>query len=137
MNSAEARMQRGGQVLFEFSFHSAMAPSERELLRRELDMVMHVDHKLSVDPDSDGHARLDRDAALFLDPVDEAGGWRLQARSWGQPPARTVEGWRLRSGVIAHMLDPSVPLETRVRVLPPAPVQHRRGFRRRRRREFH
>lgn len=101
---------RGGWVAFEVRFSSAMCGADLELLRRQLGMTTHVDHKLPVDPNSPGVAQLDQDSSLLLEHGASEGEWVLQARTWGEPSARTVRAWRVRVVQVARQLDPEIVL---------------------------
>jgi len=105
---------RGGTVMFEIHFTSAMTGSNLELLRRQLGMTTHVEHKLSVDPNSPAVARLDDSSGLFLERGASASQWLLQARTWGSPPPPTVHEWRVRTAQLVHQLDPGTALPERV-----------------------
>ncbi|MDE3133411.1 MAG: hypothetical protein KGL15_05040 [Acidobacteriota bacterium] len=99
---------RGGTVVFEIGLTSAMSGANLELLRRQLAMTTHVEHKLPVDPNSPGHARLDQDTSLLLERGPGQDRWVLQARTWGSPSARTVHDWQVRVAEAARRLDPQV-----------------------------
>lgn len=87
-----------------------MSGSELELLRRQLGMTTHVDHKLPVDPNSPGHAQLDRDSSLLLERGLVDGQWVLQARTWGRPSKHTVHEWHVLAATVVRRLDPTVAL---------------------------
>jgi hypothetical protein len=104
----------GGTVVFEIGFDSGMTGSELELLRRQLAMTTHVEHKLSVDPNSPAHAQLDRESSLLLEPGLAPDRWVLQARTWGSPSPRTVHDWQVRVAQVAQRLDRKVAVPTSV-----------------------
>lgn len=107
----------GGTVAFEVALTSGMDGSDLELLRRQLAMTTHVDHKLPVDPNSPGHAQLDQESSLLLERGPGQDRWVLQARTWGTPSARTVHDWQVRVAQVARLLDPQVTVPKR---MPPA-----------------
>lgn len=108
----------GGTVVFEVHFRSGMAGSDLELLRRQLDMTTHVEHKLPVDPNSPAFAQLDQDSSLLLEHGSREGQWVLQARTWGTPSASTVHDWQVRVAQVAHQIDRDVQLPDRLPVEP-------------------
>lgn len=108
----------GGTVVFEVPFRSSMTGSDLELLRRQLDMTTHVEHKLPVDPNSPAHARLDQGSSLLLEHGAADDRWILQARTWLKPSARTVHDWHVRVALVAHQLDPAVVILDRLPVAP-------------------
>ena len=109
---------RGGTVVFEVRFRSSMTGRELELLRSQLDMTTHVEHKLPVDPNSPAHAQLDQGSSLLLERGAAEDQWVLQARSWSKPSARTVHDWHVRVALVAHQLDASVAIPDRLPVVP-------------------
>jgi hypothetical protein len=106
--------KRGGTVLFEIDFTSAMTGSDLELLRRQLDMTTQVEHKLPAYPNTPAVARLDHSSGLFLERADGESQWLLQARTWGNPPAPTIHEWRVRTAQVVRQLDPETALPERV-----------------------
>ena len=58
---------RGGRVLFEVPFTSAMGDADLALLARLLDLSTHMYPKMRPDPTSPGVARLDHFSGLFLE----------------------------------------------------------------------
>lgn len=110
----------GGTVVFEVPLTSAMGGSDLELLRRQLAITTHVDHKLPVDPNSPGHAQLDQDSSLLLERGVGSDRWVLQARTWGRPSPRTVHDWQVRVAQVARRLDPQVSVPGRMPPAPPA-----------------
>ena len=70
-----------------------------------------VDARAASDAALPGHetpglGRLDRDSALFLKRGVVEGEWSLEARTWGDPPARSVHEWHVLAAVAAHQLTP-------------------------------
>lgn len=120
--------RRGGTVVFEIPLTSAMHGSDLELLRRQLAMTTHVEHKLPVDPNSPGHAQLDQDSGLLLERGPGQDRWLLQARTWGRPSPRTVHDWQVRVAQVARRLDPQVAPPARLprepAAVPVRPVGH-------------
>ena len=115
--------RRGGTVVFEIYFTSAMTGANVELLRRQLGMTTHLDRKLPVDPNSPGFARLDQDSGLFLEQAAGEGRWVLQARTWDAPPLLTIHEWHVRTAMVVRQLDPGIALPER------APVGRLTGLR--------
>lgn len=58
---------RGGTVIFEVWFTSAMTDADLDLLRRRLDMTTRPEQKMRPDSNSPGVARLDHWSGLFLE----------------------------------------------------------------------
>lgn len=110
--------RRGGRVLFGIHFTSTMASADLELLRRQLDMTTHVEHKLPADPNSPAVARLDQYSGLFLERGDDDRHWLLQARTWGAPLAQTIHEWHVRAAQVVRQLDPAIALPERVPTTP-------------------
>lgn len=110
--------QHGGAVVFEVRFRSSMTGRDLELLRHQLDMTTHVEHKLPVDPNSPAHAQLDQGSSLLLERGTAEDQWILQARTWSKPSARTVHDWHVRVALVAHQLDPVVVIPDRLAVAP-------------------
>ncbi|MDE3130314.1 MAG: hypothetical protein KGL16_04110, partial [Acidobacteriota bacterium] len=88
--------RRGGEVLFEVHFSCALGGEQLALLRSQLDMTTHVDHKLPADPNSPALARLDDASSLLLERLTGRDRWVLQARTWGAPDAGTIHAWHVR-----------------------------------------
>jgi hypothetical protein len=102
-----APRERGGVVLFQVPFASAMSDSDLALLARTLDLV-------TQDANSPGVVRLDHFSGLFLKRRATAGQWVLEARTWGQPAPESVHEWNLVAAGAASELDPAVPLPERL-----------------------
>ena len=115
--------RHGGTVVFEVGFTSSMSGSNLELLRRQLGMTSHSEHKLPVDPNSPAVAQLEQDASLLLEHGPDEDHWVLQARTWGTPSARTVHDWHVRVAQVAHQLDPRVSIPDRMPIEPCAAPQ--------------
>ncbi len=106
--AAPSRHGRGGRVLFEVPFASAMGDSDLALLARTLDLSTHMVQKMRPDPNSPGVARLDHFSGLFLERGETEGQWVFEARTWGNPAPETVHEWHLLAAGAAHQLDPTV-----------------------------
>ena len=111
---------RGGRVLFEVPFTSAMSDADLAVLARVLDLSTHMQQKLRPDPNSPGVARLDHFSGLFLERGADAGRWVLQARTWGDPAARSVQEWHVLAAQAARQLDARVALPERLPDVQPA-----------------
>jgi hypothetical protein len=109
-----SRHGRGGRVLFEVTFTSAMTDSDLALLARTLDLSTHMVQKMRPDPNSPGVARLDHFSGLFLERGERDGQWLLEARTWGKPASESVHEWNLLAAGAAHQLDPTVEPPERV-----------------------
>ena len=142
MTPTPSRHGRGGRVLFEVAFHSAMTNADLARLARTLDLSTHMVQKMRPSPNSPGVARLDHFSGLFLERGAAEGEWLLEARTWGIPAPESVHEWHLLAAGAARQLDPTVttpePLpfrQARVEVpdRPVGEVLNRRlaGFRRR------
>lgn len=105
---ALAREERGGQVLFEVPFRSAMTDADLARLARMFDLSTHIYSKLPSDPTSPGVARLDDFSGLYLQRGAVDTEWVLEARTWGQPAAESVHEWHVLAAAAAHQLDPAV-----------------------------
>jgi hypothetical protein len=104
---------RGGTVLFEVPFTSAMSDSDLARLARVLDLVTHTQPKMRPDPNSPGFALLDRSSGLYLEHGADAGHWILEARTWGDPAPQSVHEWHVLSAQAAQQLDRRVTLPER------------------------
>lgn len=101
---------RGGEVMFEVPFSSAMSDADLAVLARVLDLSTHMYPKMRPDPNSPGVARLDHFSGLFLERGAHEGQWRLEGRTWGKPAPETVHEWHVLAAQAAHQLDPEVTL---------------------------
>ena len=101
---------RGGVVMFEVPFRSAMSDADLALLARLLDLSTHMHPKMRPDPNSPGVARLDHFSGLFLERGADEGQWRLEGRTWGKPGPQTIHEWHLLAAQAARQLDPGVAL---------------------------
>lgn len=110
---------RGGKVLFEVPFTTAMSDADLALLARVLDLWTHMYPKMRPDPTSPGVARLDHFSGLFLERGANEGQWVLQARTWGNPAPQSIHEWHLLAAQAARQLDPRVTLPERL------PATHR------------
>lgn len=114
-------------TLFEVPFASAMSDRDQALLARSLDLSTNIHPSARPGGDSQGVARLDRDSGLFLECGAQDGQWRLQARTWGDPPPASVHAWHVLASGAAQELDRTVPSPERVLLRPPEIVQRRVG----------
>ncbi len=105
---------RGGRVLFEVPFASAMSDSDLALLGHVLDLWTQMYPKMRPDPNSPGVARLDHFSGLFLEHGADDGQWVLQARTWGVPARQSVHEWHVLAAQAARQLDPHVTLPERL-----------------------
>ncbi|MGH2843871.1 MAG: hypothetical protein ACRDKL_09835 [Solirubrobacteraceae bacterium] len=117
--------QRGGRVIFEVPLRSAMGGADLELLRRQLEMTAHVDHKLPADPNSPAIAQLDDESSVILEHGEDSQAWLLQGRTWGSPSDASVHAWHVRSALVAHQLDAGVELPQRLAATAAAPLPQR------------
>lgn len=101
---------RGGRVLFDVPFHSAMSDADLEALAHLLDLSTHMYAKMRPDPTSPGVARLDHFSGLFLEHGLGKGEWILEGRTWGKPARQSVREWELLAISAASQLDPGVTL---------------------------
>jgi hypothetical protein len=111
---ASSRHSRGGTVLFEVPFTSAMRGSDLAVLEHALDLSTNMYPKMHPDPTSPGVARLDHFSGLFLERGAEKGMWVLEARTWGKPAPQSVHEWQVLVAQAARQLDPSVTLPERL-----------------------
>ena len=111
---ASSRHSRGGTVLFEVPFTSAMSDSDLTVLRGVLDLSTHMYPKMRPDPNSPGFAPLDHFSGLYLERGAEKGQWVLEARTWGNPAPQSVHEWQVLVAQAARRLDPSVTLPERL-----------------------
>jgi hypothetical protein len=105
---------RGGRVLFEIPFTSAMSDSNLALFGHVLDLWTQMYPKMRPDPNSPGVARLDHFSGLFLERGADEGQWVLQARTWGEPAPQSVHEWHVLAAQAARQLDPRVTLPERL-----------------------
>jgi hypothetical protein len=112
-----APQERGGVVLVQVPFASTMSDSDLALLARTLDLSTHMYPKMRPDPNSPGVARLDHFSGLFLNRRPTAGQWVLEARTWGHPAQKSVNGGNLLAARAARQLDSTVAFPER---LPPS-----------------
>ena len=101
---------RGGKVMFQVAFRSAMSDADLAVLHHVLDLSTHMYPKMRPDPNSPGVARLDHFSGLFLERGADERQWMLQGRTWGKPAPRTVHEWNLLAAQAARQLDPGVAL---------------------------
>lgn len=105
-----------------------MTDPDLDVLRHELDMTLHTAHKLPVDPNSPGVARLDHESGLFLEHGVGADQWVLQARTWGHPSTPTVHEWHVCAAQVARHLDPQVALPERASTAGPDVLRRPGGW---------
>jgi len=108
-----SRAKRGGKVLFEVPFASAMSDSDLQVLVRLLNLTTHMHPKMQPDPNSPGVARLDHFSGLFLERGPVSGRWVLEGRTWGQPAPESVHEWHVLAAFAAHQPDPTVSMPDR------------------------
>lgn len=101
---------RGGRVLFEVPFASAMTDGDLAHLARILDISTYMHPKMRPHPNSPGVARLDHFSGLFLERGVGEGCWVFQGRTWSSPAPDTIHGWHLLAAQAARQLDPAVTL---------------------------
>ena len=106
--------RRGGTVMFEVPFRSAMSDADLAVLARVLDLSTHMFPKMRPDPNSPGVARLDHFSGLFLERGAGEGEWALEARTWGKPAPESVHEWHLLAAQAARQLDSRVTLPERL-----------------------
>ncbi len=106
--ASPARHGRGGTVLFEVPFKSAMTDGDLALLARLLDVSTHMYAKQRPNPTSPGVARLDHFSGLYLERGPSEGEWVFEVRTWGHPAPESVHEWQLLATQAAQQLDPSV-----------------------------
>ena len=111
--------RRGGTVLFEVPFSSAMSDADLAVWARVLDLSTHMQQKLRPDPNSPGVARLDHFSGLFLERGADEGRWVLEARTWGDPAPSSIHEWHLLAAQVARQLDARVALPARRPDVPP------------------
>jgi hypothetical protein len=98
------------RTLFSVPFRSSLGDEQLQHLHRRLDMVTYLSPKPGVFGAQPGFARLDAWSGLYLVKGEADGQWRLEARTWGNPPEQAVRQWHHQAACVAHELDPSVPL---------------------------
>jgi hypothetical protein len=101
---------RGGEVIFEVVFTSAMNDLDLAVLAHLLDLSTHMHPKMRPDPNSPGVARLDHFSGLFLERGTVEGQWRLEGRTWGRPAPETIHEWHVLVAQAARQLDSEVTL---------------------------
>ena len=82
--------RRGGKVMFQVPFRSAMSDADLVVLAHVLDLSTHMYPKMRPDPNSPGVARVDHFSGLFLERSADEGPWMLEGRTWGKPAPQTV-----------------------------------------------
>lgn len=118
------------RTLFRIPFRSAMDDEDAHRLRGAMGVTLHLHPKHPAVVPPLGVARLDFHSGLFLVRGEDEREWALECRTWGDPAAEVVRGWRLEAILAARRLDASVPHPMPPRASPPAP--ERRHARRRR-----
>jgi hypothetical protein len=102
------------RVMFVVPFRTAMSDADIRRLNSVLDMSTHLHPKLHASPVSAGVSRLDFFSGLFLVRGDGPEEWRLEGRTWGAPAPQSVHGWHLVAAEAARLLDPTVPVPSRL-----------------------
>ena len=123
-------------VMFVVPFQTAMSDADIHRLNSVLGLDTHLHPKLRGSPASPGVSRLDFFSGLFLVRGDGPQDWRLEGRTWGAPAPESVHGWHLVATDAARLLDPTVPVPSRLdhRLLTTTGGHTGRRSRRRRRR---
>lgn len=111
--------RRGGKVMFQVPFRSAMSDADLVVLAHVLDLSTHMYPKMRPDPNSPGVARLDHFSGLFLERRSDEGQWMLEGRTWGKPASQTVHEWHLLAAQAARQVDPDVTLPEPMADTPP------------------
>lgn len=109
--AATARRYR---AMFVVPFRAAMSDADIHRLNSVLGMDTHLHPKLRESPASPGVSRLDFFSGLFLVRGDGPPDWRLEGRTWGAPAPESVHGWHLVAADAARLLDPTVPVPSRL-----------------------
>ena len=100
--------------MFAVPFQTAMSDADIHRLNSVLGMDTHLHPKLRGSPASPGVSRLDFFSGLFLVRGDGPQDWRLEGRTWGAPAPESVQGWHLVAADAARLLDPTVPVPSRL-----------------------
>lgn len=108
------RKGKGGRVLFEVPFASAMDDADLAVLGRTLDLYRHTYTQMRPDPNSPGVVRLDRFSGIFLERGEGEGRWVLEGRTWGTPAPESVHAWHVLAAGVARVLDPDVEIPERL-----------------------
>jgi hypothetical protein len=111
---AAAATARRYRVMFVVPFQTAMSDADTHRLNSVLGMDTHLHPKLRASPASPGVSRLDFFSGLFLVRGDGPQDWRLEGRTWGGPAPQSVHGWHLVAADAARLLDPTVPVPSRL-----------------------
>ena len=111
---AAAATARRYRVMFAVPFRTAMSDADIHRLNSVLGMDTHLHPKLRGSPASPGVSRLDFFSGLFLVRGDGPQDWRLEGRTWGAPAPESVQGWHLVAADAARLLDPTVPVPSRL-----------------------
>ena len=96
------------RILFTIPFRSEMGPKDIKVLVSILHLNLCLQPKSRWVATKPGIRRLDRDSGLVLLYGPEEGTWVLEGRTWGNPPEKFVEAWRLQAATVALRLDPDV-----------------------------
>jgi hypothetical protein len=102
------------RVMFVVPFQTAMSDADIHRLNSVLGMDTHLHPKLRASPASPGVSRLDFLSGLFLVRGDGPQDWRLEGRTWGAPAPPSIHGWHLVAADAARLLDPTVPVPSRL-----------------------
>jgi hypothetical protein len=100
--------------MFVVPFQTAMSDADIHRLNSVLGLDTHVHPKLRGSPASPGVSRPDFFSGLFLVRGGGPQGWRLEGRTWGAPAPESVHGWHLLAADAARLLDPTVPVPSRL-----------------------
>jgi hypothetical protein len=107
------------RVMFAVPFETAMSDADIHRLNSVLGMDTHLHPKMRASPASPGVSRLDFFSGLFLVRGDGPQAWRLEGRTWGAPAPHSVHGWHLVAADAARLLDPTVPVPSRIEITGP------------------
>lgn len=90
------------EVPFAFPFRARMSSGQVAWLREELGLTFHSEPKFDSDlPYAFG--LLDRASGLYL-IEGEGDCWRLECRTYEEPAAELVEGWKARASWVVEAI---------------------------------
>lgn len=107
--TSSPRPAGAARTLFRVPFRSAMRDEDANLLRRALDMAVHLHPKHPAVVPPLGSVPLSLDTGLYLVRGEGEAEWALECRSWGDPPAEVVRLWLGQAILGARRLDRGVP----------------------------
>lgn len=94
------------EVQFSIPFQAEMNGPQVARMASGLGLTFHSSPQIALP--FFAFARLDADSGLFLLRESEDR-WRLECRTYGEPPLRVVEGWRTRAAWVVGLIDPPAP----------------------------